>query len=191
MTSTPPPDPPPPPPPRSWDFPPPPPPPPPPPESSDFPPPPPVDEGTGATGSPFARMARTYRGWPLWAKIAAPTSAAIIVLAVVGSIADSPEDTEIREPTVTSAQASTTERPATTSTTTTSTTTTTTAPTTTAPTTTAPPATAPPPTIAPPPPSVSYANCTEARAAGVTPIYRGEPGYSSQLDRDGDGVACE
>lgn len=39
--------------------------------------------------------------------------------------------------------------------------------------------------------STSYANCTEARAAGVTPIHAGEPGYSSRLDRDGDGVACE
>lgn len=39
--------------------------------------------------------------------------------------------------------------------------------------------------------SVSYANCTEARAAGVAPLHRGDPGYSSKLDRDGDGVACE
>lgn len=38
---------------------------------------------------------------------------------------------------------------------------------------------------------VYYANCTEARAAGVTPIYRGEPGYAARLDRDNDGVACE
>ena len=36
-----------------------------------------------------------------------------------------------------------------------------------------------------------YANCSEARAAGVTPIRRGQPGYGSHLDRDGDGVACE
>ncbi len=41
------------------------------------------------------------------------------------------------------------------------------------------------------PKSVSYANCTEVRAAGADPIYRGQPGYSSKLDRDGDGVACE
>ncbi|MFF7469001.1 excalibur calcium-binding domain-containing protein [Streptomyces sp. NPDC008092] len=39
--------------------------------------------------------------------------------------------------------------------------------------------------------STYYANCTAARAAGVTPLYRGEPGYDSHLDRDGDGVACE
>lgn len=36
-----------------------------------------------------------------------------------------------------------------------------------------------------------YDNCSEARAAGVTPLYRGDPGYGSHLDRDGDGVACE
>jgi micrococcal nuclease len=39
--------------------------------------------------------------------------------------------------------------------------------------------------------NVQYKNCTEARAAGVTPIYEGQPGYSRKLDRDGDGVACE
>ncbi|MED4727042.1 thermonuclease family protein [Aneurinibacillus migulanus] len=39
--------------------------------------------------------------------------------------------------------------------------------------------------------NIQYKNCTEARAAGVTPIHEGEPGYSRKLDRDGDGVACE
>lgn len=38
---------------------------------------------------------------------------------------------------------------------------------------------------------VYYSNCAAARAAGVTPIYRGQPGYGSHLDRDGDGKACE
>jgi hypothetical protein len=38
---------------------------------------------------------------------------------------------------------------------------------------------------------VYYANCTEVRAAGAAPIRRGQPGYSSKLDRDNDGVACE
>lgn len=32
---------------------------------------------------------------------------------------------------------------------------------------------------------------TAARAAGAAPIYQGQPGYRSQLDRDHDGVACE
>lgn len=44
---------------------------------------------------------------------------------------------------------------------------------------------------APAPASVSYANCTEARAAGAAPISRGEPGYASHLDRDGDGIGCD
>ncbi len=38
---------------------------------------------------------------------------------------------------------------------------------------------------------VFYQNCAAARAAGAAPIYRGQPGYSSKLDRDGDGIACE
>lgn len=39
--------------------------------------------------------------------------------------------------------------------------------------------------------SVYYANCTAVRAAGADPIYRGQPGYASHLDRDNDGIACE
>lgn len=39
--------------------------------------------------------------------------------------------------------------------------------------------------------SAYYANCTAAKAAGAAPLYQGQPGYSSKLDRDGDGVACE
>lgn len=41
------------------------------------------------------------------------------------------------------------------------------------------------------PVNVSYANCTEARNAGAAPVRRGDPGYSSRLDRDGDGIGCE
>ncbi|WP_082043770.1 excalibur calcium-binding domain-containing protein [Mobilicoccus massiliensis] len=40
-------------------------------------------------------------------------------------------------------------------------------------------------------PGASYGNCSEARAAGVTPLHRGDPGYAPHLDRDDDGVACE
>lgn len=36
-----------------------------------------------------------------------------------------------------------------------------------------------------------FENCSEAREAGEAPIYRSEPGYRDELDRDGDGVACE
>ncbi|WP_189158754.1 excalibur calcium-binding domain-containing protein [Lentzea pudingi] len=42
-----------------------------------------------------------------------------------------------------------------------------------------------------PPPAAYYKNCTAAKAAGAAPLYRGQPGYGSHLDRDGDGVACE
>jgi hypothetical protein len=41
------------------------------------------------------------------------------------------------------------------------------------------------------PKSSYYPNCAAARAADAAPIHRGDPGYSSSLDRDGDGVACE
>lgn len=47
------------------------------------------------------------------------------------------------------------------------------------------------PTPAPQQQDVYYQNCTAARAAGAAPIYQGQPGYRSQLDRDHDGVACE
>ena len=40
-------------------------------------------------------------------------------------------------------------------------------------------------------PSVYYANCTAARAAGAAPVRRGQPGYGSHLDRDNDGIGCE
>ena len=50
----------------------------------------------------------------------------------------------------------------------------------------------PQPEPAPAPPAAAYyANCAAAKAAGAAPLYRGQPGYSSKLDRDGDGVACE
>ena len=34
-------------------------------------------------------------------------------------------------------------------------------------------------------------NCAAARAVGLAPAYRGEPGYYPSHDRDDDGVACE
>jgi hypothetical protein len=39
--------------------------------------------------------------------------------------------------------------------------------------------------------AVVYKNCAEVRAAGKAPLHRGDPGYSTELDRNGDGVACE
>lgn len=52
---------------------------------------------------------------------------------------------------------------------------------------------APAPAVEQPAPvqSAYYANCSQARSAGAAPLYAGDPGYSSKLDRDGDGVACE
>ena len=38
---------------------------------------------------------------------------------------------------------------------------------------------------------VYYPNCAAARAAGAAPVRRGQPGYGSHLDRDGDGIGCE
>lgn len=46
-------------------------------------------------------------------------------------------------------------------------------------------------TTPPPATEVYYKNCTEVKAAGVAPLYKGQPGYRSSLDRDGDGCACE
>ncbi|MET9609360.1 excalibur calcium-binding domain-containing protein [Streptomyces sp. NPDC006512] len=39
--------------------------------------------------------------------------------------------------------------------------------------------------------SVSYKNCDAAKAAGAAPIRKGQPGYRSALDKDGDGIACD
>ncbi|GAA1344328.1 excalibur calcium-binding domain-containing protein [Arthrobacter roseus] len=50
----------------------------------------------------------------------------------------------------------------------------------------APPAPAPVPA-----PAAYYPNCSAVRAAGAAPIYVGQLGYGTHLDRDGDGVACE
>jgi outer membrane biosynthesis protein TonB len=104
-------------------------------------------------------------------------------------------------PVVTSAPRSTTSRPAPT--------TTRPAPTTTAPTTTPAPQPNPKPQPNPEPEpapqravaasdaedgdssSVYFKNCTAARNAGAAPVRRGDPGYASRLDRDGDGVGCE
>jgi hypothetical protein len=36
-----------------------------------------------------------------------------------------------------------------------------------------------------------FGSCKAARKAGYTHMRRGRPGYSTNLDRDGDGVACD
>ncbi|MGB5077067.1 MAG: excalibur calcium-binding domain-containing protein [Sphingorhabdus sp.] len=42
-----------------------------------------------------------------------------------------------------------------------------------------------------PPVGAYYSGCNDARAAGVAPLYSGEPGYRPEMDGDGDGIACE
>jgi hypothetical protein len=37
----------------------------------------------------------------------------------------------------------------------------------------------------------TYTSCADVSAANAAPIHKGDPGYSGDLDRDGDGVACE
>jgi len=39
--------------------------------------------------------------------------------------------------------------------------------------------------------ATSYRNCAAVRAAIGRPLRFGEPGYSRDLDADGDGIACE
>lgn len=41
------------------------------------------------------------------------------------------------------------------------------------------------------PSEAPFKNCKAVRAAGRAPIYRGDPGYSSKLDTDNDGIGCE
>jgi colicin import membrane protein len=54
------------------------------------------------------------------------------------------------------------------------------------------PAAAVPAAPAPPAASTTYfKNCDAARAAGAAPVRRGDPGYGSHLDREGDGIGCE
>ncbi|WP_406271708.1 excalibur calcium-binding domain-containing protein [Nocardia sp. NBC_00881] len=49
----------------------------------------------------------------------------------------------------------------------------------------------PPAPAVPPAGSVRYSSCADAKEAGTAPLHRGDLGYNSRLDRDGDGVACE
>lgn len=44
---------------------------------------------------------------------------------------------------------------------------------------------------APAPADIYYTNCSVAKDAGVEPVYAGQSGYRTHLDRDGDGIGCE
>jgi Excalibur calcium-binding domain len=39
--------------------------------------------------------------------------------------------------------------------------------------------------------SVYFSGCNEVRAAGLAPLFRGQPGYRREMDGDDDGIACE
>jgi hypothetical protein len=39
--------------------------------------------------------------------------------------------------------------------------------------------------------SFYYSGCNEVRGAGKAPLLAGQPGYRSDMDGDGDGIACE
>ena len=45
--------------------------------------------------------------------------------------------------------------------------------------------------IATGPATAPFPNCAAARAAGAAPVHVGDPGYSTKLDGDRDGIACE
>jgi Excalibur calcium-binding domain len=36
-----------------------------------------------------------------------------------------------------------------------------------------------------------FSGCNQVRAAGLAPLYRGQPGYRAGMDGDNDGIACE
>lgn len=39
--------------------------------------------------------------------------------------------------------------------------------------------------------SIHFSSCKEAWENGYADIHKGEPGYSTTLDKDHDGIACE
>jgi len=41
------------------------------------------------------------------------------------------------------------------------------------------------------PPGYQFPGCDAVRASGLAPLYSYEPGYSENMDGDGDGIACE
>ncbi|WP_330183222.1 excalibur calcium-binding domain-containing protein [Nocardia sp. NBC_01503] len=48
----------------------------------------------------------------------------------------------------------------------------------------------PPPSTTQSAPYPYYVNCEQVRARGKAPLLAGQPGYTRQLDPDGNGVAC-
>lgn len=170
-----------------------------------------------ADQAPYPAQPKKHRNWGAWVVVGCVALGAPIAIAGLteseGQQGQSPavtvQATETITPTTTVTETST---PATATSTTTSRTTTSRVPTS-EPSATVPPTTTPrttqrpaprttttrPPvrTSAPPPAprtteeaTVTYKNCAAVQAAGKAPIRRGQPGYASHLDRDGDGVGC-
>lgn len=141
----------------------------------------------------FLNRAATQERRPKWARIAIPGLVAVIAVGACSSDSDTKKSkgsvespSEESTTTTTAPSTTTTMAPSATTTTAAPTTTTSAKPTTT---TTQPPTTTT--TEAPASSEPSFANCTEAKAAGYKDILRGQPGYADHLDRDQDGVACE
>jgi hypothetical protein len=151
------------------------------------PPPPPL----APPGERPSGLVGAIRSWPLWAKIAVPSVAVLIVVTAIAAALGPPEDGEdtavAGEASTTTERVTTTERTTTTRPTTTrpSTTTTTAPPTTT---TTAPPTTTTtvPPTTAPPPPPTTAAPQPQVQpkqqAPSCHPSYSGCVPIASDVD---------
>ena len=167
---------------------------------------------------PLGEASTKRKKWPFWL---AGAVGVIIVLAIIGSLTggskvapsagttttSTPTSTVTTTPSTTPTTASSTaERPSTAkptfSTQTSVVQRTTAAPTPTPTATTqpipAPPTTAtreaepvPPPAVDPPSGGLNFRSCAEAKKAGFSNMRRGTPGYSANLDRDGDGIACD
>jgi len=166
---------------------------------------------------PLGEASTKRKKWPFWL---AGAVGVIIVLAIIGSLTGGSKVAPSAGTTTTSTPTSTvTTTPSTTPTTPTTASSTAERPSTAkptfstqtsvvqritpAPTTTtqpipAPPTTAtreaepvPPPAVDPPSGGLNFRSCAEAKKAGFSNMRRGTPGYSANLDRDGDGIACD
>jgi hypothetical protein len=171
--------------------------------------------GGGPARSASGGVVWRYRSAPLWVRVAADVTAAVLALGLIvgASLAlragDGTEGATVTGVTTTTGPdgSSTTVDPSTTpargapastvTTATTEPTTTAAPPTTTARTPATTPTTRPPAptTTRPSPPTTNrsphYDSCLEAWLAGALPLRRGDPGYTRHLDDDGDGIACE
>jgi hypothetical protein len=152
--------------------------------------------------APLAGLVDGFRSLPLWVRLATPVAGAVALLGATGVIdTGQPVDheaisTQNTAPPPTEAPP-TSLHPV--------------MPVPAAPPSTVAAPTSPPATDPPPPPAtdpepvvtdgptaavddpghVHYDDCDAARADGAAPVYRGDPGYRTDLDRDNDGAACE